>query len=253
MPRYLIELAYHGSAYHGWQIQPNALSVQEEIQTALSRLHGNEKIEVVGCGRTDAGVHARQYFLHADLPKSWNPQQLVFKLNRMTAPSLAFYQVWEVSSDLHARFDASERTYRYFIHQQKNPFLLQQSWYVQPVLDLNAMNKAAAHLLGRQDFSSFAKAHTDVKTNSCEVFTAEWFATENGLYFQISANRFLRNMVRAIVGTLVEVGLGKIKASELTAIIAAQDRSEAYLSVPADGLFLWKVVYQKAPLISQPD
>lgn len=253
MPRYFIKLAYDGSAYHGWQIQPKARSVQEEIQKALGKLHGNEPIEVVGCGRTDTGVHAKNYFLHTDLPNNWEPQQLVFKLNRMTPADIAFSKAWQIKTDLHARFDASSRTYRYFIHRSKNPFLRQQSWHVQQELDLVAMNQAAKFLLGVQDFSSFAKAHTDVKTNICEVFAAEWFTNEEGIYFEISANRFLRNMVRAIVGTLVEVGLGKIKASELPDIIAAQDRSEAFVSVPAQGLFLWEIQYAQAPEFNRAD
>lgn len=243
MPRYFIELAYNGSDYHGWQVQPNARSVQGEIETALSNLHGNQKIEVVGCGRTDAGVHAHRYFIHTDLPINWEPDHLVFKLNRMTPPAIAFFSALEVSSEAHARFDAQRRTYRYFIHHRKNPFLHVQSWYVQQALDLSAMNEAAQHLLGVQDFSSFAKAHTDVKTNICEVFAAQWLADTNGIYFEITANRFLRNMVRAIVGTLVEVGLKKINAAELPGIIAAQVRSEAFVSVPAQGLFLWDITY----------
>lgn len=253
MPRYFLKLAYDGSAYHGWQIQPKANTVQEEIQYALSKLHGNDPIEVVGCGRTDTGVHAKSYFLHTDLPHSWDPQQLIFKLNRMMPADIAFSKAWQINTDLHARFDASSRTYRYFINRNKNPFLRQQSWYVQQDLDLAAMNQAAIFLLGRQDFSSFAKAHTDVKTNICEVFAAEWFTNKDGIYFEISANRFLRNMVRAIVGTLVEVGLGKIKASELPDIIAAQDRSEAFVSVPAHGLFLWEIRYEQAPEFNPAD
>jgi tRNA pseudouridine38-40 synthase len=253
MPRYFLKLAYDGSAYHGWQIQPKANTVQEEIQYALSKLHGNDPIEVVGCGRTDTGVHAKSYFLHTDLPQSWDPQQLIFKLNRMMPADIAFSKAWQINTDLHARFDASSRTYRYFINRNKNPFLRQQSWYVQQDLDLAAMNQAAIFLLGRQDFSSFAKAHTDVKTNICEVFAAEWFTNKDGIYFEISANRFLRNMVRAIVGTLVEVGLGKIKASELPDIIAAQDRSEAFVSVPAHGLFLWEIRYEQAPEFNPAD
>lgn len=243
MPRYFIKLAYDGSAYHGWQIQPKAHSIQQEIETALSKLHGNAAIQVVGCGRTDTGVHAHCYFLHTDLPFSWDPQQLVFKLNRMTPPDISFAHAWELQEELHARFDASSRTYRYFIHRHKDPFVRHHSWYVQQDLDVNAMNQAAQFLIGIQDFSSFAKAHTDVKTNICEVFAANWQQNENGIYFEISANRFLRNMVRAIVGTLVEVGLGKIKAAELPEIIAAQDRSEAFVSVPANGLFLWDIQY----------
>ncbi len=247
MPRYFISLAYDGGAYHGWQIQPNAASVQQEIETALSKLHGNQPIEVVGCGRTDAGVHAQQYFLHTDLPVQCDPQQLVFKLNRMTPPDIAFFQAWETPTDLHARFDASQRTYRYFIHHHKDPFKNHTSWYHQTSLDVAAMNEAAKHLLGLQDFGSFAKLHTDVKTNICEVHAAKWQVSENGLYFEITANRFLRNMVRAIVGTLVEVGLGKLDPIDLVQIIKAKDRSAAAVSAPAHGLFLWKITYDKAP------
>jgi tRNA pseudouridine38-40 synthase len=247
VPRYIISLAYNGTAYHGWQIQPNASSVQQEIEIALSKLHGNQVIEVVGCGRTDAGVHAHQYFLHTDLPLNWNTQQLVFKLNRMTPPDIAFFKAWETTTDLHARFDASKRTYRYFIHYQKDPFKINSSWYHQASLDIEAMNHAAQHLLGQHDFGSFAKLHTDVKTNICEVHAAKWQPSENGLYFEITANRFLRNMVRAIVGTLVEVGQGKIKASALPDIIAAKNRAEASISAPAQGLYLWKITYEKAP------
>ena len=250
MPRYFISLAYDGSAYHGWQIQPNAASVQQEIETALSKLHGNQAIEVVGCGRTDAGVHAQQYFLHTDLPVLWDPQQLVFKLNRMTPPDIAFFQAWETPTDLHARFDASQRTYRYFIHHHKDPFKNSTSWYHQTSLDVAAMNEAAKHLLGLQDFGSFAKLHTDVKTNICEVHGAKWQVSENGLYFEITANRFLRNMVRAIVGTLVEVGLGKLDPIDLVQIIKAKDRGAAAVSAPAHGLFLWKITYDKAPELS---
>lgn len=250
MPRYFISLAYDGNAYHGWQIQPNAASVQQEIETALSKLHGNQAIEVVGCGRTDAGVHAQQYFLHTDLPVLWDPQQLVFKLNRMTPPDIAFFQAWETPTDLHARFDASQRTYRYFIHHHKDPFKNHTSWYHQTSLDVAAMNEAAKHLLGLQDFGSFAKLHTDVKTNICEVHGAKWQVSENGLYFEITANRFLRNMVRAIVGTLVEVGLGKLDPIDLVQIIKAKDRGAAAVSAPAHGLFLWKITYDKAPELS---
>ena len=250
MPRYFISLAYDGSAYHGWQVQPNAASVQQEIETALSKLHGNQAIEVVGCGRTDAGVHAQQYFLHTDLPVQWDPQQLVFKLNRMTPPDIAFFQAWETPTDLHARFDASQRTYRYFIHHHKDPFKNSTSWHHQTSLDVKAMNEAAKHLLGQQEFCSFAKLHTDVKTNICEVHDTQWQVSENGLYFEITANRFLRNMVRAIVGTLVEVGLGKLDPTDLVEIIKAKDRGVAAVSAPAQGLFLWKISYDKAPELS---
>ncbi|MEN9699173.1 MAG: hypothetical protein RLZZ301_371 [Bacteroidota bacterium] len=243
MPRYFISLAYHGAAYHGWQIQPNARSVQAEIEAALSKLHGNQAIEVVGCGRTDAGVHAQHYILHTDLPQDWDPNQLIFKLNRMTPPDLAFFEAWEVSDALHARFDAKKRSYRYFINLKKNAFTSDRSWYLQTPLDVEAMNEAAHYLLGTQDFASFAKSHSDVKTTICEVFSAKWFHEHDQLVFEICANRFLRNMVRAIVGTLVEVGSGKLSPAEIQTVLNAKDRSEAAVSVPAQGLFLWKIEY----------
>ena len=247
MNRYFFEIAYNGSSFHGWQRQPNAISVQEVIEDTFSKLQSGKEVPIVGCGRTDAGVHAKKYFFHVDLPEIANIEQFIFKLNRMFPKDIAVFNIIKVNEELHARFDAKNRTYHYFIHQQKDPFKECLSLYFPQELNFEAMNAAAKLLLGKKDFGSFSKLHTDVKTNICEVFAAEWFLTANGLYFEISANRFLRNMVRAIVGTLVEVGLGKIKASELPGIIAAQNRSEAYVSVPAQGLFLWEIRYEKAP------
>ena len=243
MQRYFVQIAYRGTAYHGWQSQPNAPSVQETIERCLSKLFGNTEIPIVGCGRTDAGVHAKSYFFHVDLPQDWDENQLCFKLNRMLPPDISAYYAYKVSADVHARFDANKRTYRYFIHQQKDPFEQDQSWYYPQNLDIAAMNLAAERLLGTKDFGSFSKLHTDVKTNICTVYEARWVQEGTKLYFEVSANRFLRNMVRAIVGTLIEVGLGKLEVADIDAIIEAKDRGEAAVSVPAHGLFLWKIDY----------
>ena len=243
MQRYFVQVAYRGTAYNGWQFQPNAPSVQETIERCFSKVFGNTAIPIVGCGRTDAGVHAKSYFFHVDLPQVWDEQHLCFKLNRMLPPDISAIQAMKVSSELHARFHATKRTYRYFLHQHKDPFQLDQSWYFQQQLDFSAMNTAAQRLLGTKDFGSFSKLHTVVKTNICTVFHAEWVQTEDQWYFEISANRFLRNMVRAIVGTLIEVGLGNLTIADIDAIIEAKDRGQAAVSVPAHGLFLWDIVY----------
>ena len=243
MPRYFIEIAYNGADFHGWQKQPNAPSVQETIEKCLFKLFGQKEIPIVGCGRTDAGVHAKQYFFHLDLEQPLDETQFVYKLNRMFPKGIAAYSMREVSSELHARFDATKRTYRYFIHSHKNPFREDISWYFPYPLDLDKMNEAAKLLLGEKDFGSFAKAHTDVKTNICKVYAAQWLIDENGFYFEISANRFLRNMVRAIVGTLIDIGTGKLELSDIPKILAAKNRQEASLSVPGHALFLWKIDY----------
>lgn len=243
MPRYFVEISYHGAPFHGWQRQPNASSVQETIETCLSKMNSNKEISIVGCGRTDAGVHAKHYIFHVDLAEIQDEVHYVFKLNKMLPKGIAVYSIQKVADDLHARFDATKRTYRYFIHTQKDPFREEQSWYNPTKLVVEKMNIAAQILLGEKDFGSFAKAHTDVKTNICTVFSAEWIKDENGLYFEISANRFLRNMVRAIVGTLIDVGMGKLEVESIHSILAAKDRQEASLSVPGHGLFLWKIEY----------
>ncbi|MCX8486468.1 MAG: tRNA pseudouridine(38-40) synthase TruA [Crocinitomicaceae bacterium] len=243
MQRYFVQVSYRGTAYNGWQFQPNAPSVQETIERCFSKVFGNTAIPIVGCGRTDAGVHAKSYFFHVDLPQVWDEQHLCFKLNRMLPPDISAIQAMKVSSEFHARFHATKRTYRYFLHQHKDPFQLDQSWYFQQQLDFSAMNTAAQRLLGTKDFGSFSKLHTVVKPNICTVFHAEWVQTEDQWYFEISANRFLRNMVRAIVGTLIEVGLGNLTIADIDAIIEAKDRGQAAVSVPAHGLFLWDIVY----------
>jgi tRNA pseudouridine38-40 synthase len=243
MQRYFFEIAYNGSSYHGWQRQPNAISVQEVIEDAFSKLHSGKYVPIVGCGRTDAGVHAKKYFFHVELPEITNIEHFIFKLNRMFPKDIAVFNIHKVNEQLHTRFDAKKRTYRYFIHQQKDPFKDSLSLYFPQELNFNAMNSAAQLLFGKQDFGSFSKLHTDVKTNICDVYHASWFVTENDTYFEISADRFLRNMVRAIVGTLIDVGMGKLTNDDVLAILAAKDRQEASLSVPAHGLYLWDVEY----------
>jgi tRNA pseudouridine38-40 synthase len=243
MNRYFIEIAYNGSSYFGWQRQPSQLSVQQELEENLSKLYSNEPIQVVGCGRTDTGVHAKQYFLHVDLPEEMDTAHFCFKLNRMLPASIAVLSMRKVDAELHARFHATARTYRYYIHQQKNPFLEGLSWHVPQDLHLNSMNEAAKYLLGTQDFTSLSKLHTDVKTNMCTVTHAEWKQADEQVYFEITADRFLRNMVRATVGTLMDVGLGKIPPMKIPEILAAMDRGAASTSVPAHGLYLWEITY----------
>lgn len=247
MQRYFVELAYNGKDFCGWQKQPNAPSVQESIEKALSSLHSNEKIEVVGCGRTDAGVHAKHYVLHVDLPMIAQPDVFLFKMNRMLPKSIVVYTIRPCASDFHARFDASQRTYRYYLHQQKNPFL-EDSWYFPQEFNIERMNEAAQMLLGTQDFTSMAKVHSDVKTHICTVTKAKWHADGQQVYFEISADRFLRNMVRACVGTLLDIGTGRIEPYSLKDILDAKDRQAASVSVPAHGLFLWEINYPQATL-----
>lgn len=241
--RYALELAYRGTNYHGWQIQPNASSVQEEIEKRLSRLMGNIAVSIVGCGRTDTGVHASYYVLHFDSDKELDSKQLAYKLNKMLPDDISIFSAQQVTTDFHARFSALSRTYHYFIHQKKNPFSL-DSLQVVSELDFDAMNRAANYLLGKQDFTSFSKLHTDVKTNICTVSEAKWNQiTQETWCFEIKADRFLRNMVRAVVGTLLEVGYGNLQESELLTIIESKDRGKAKLSVPAHGLFLVDIQY----------
>lgn len=250
MQRFFFECAYNGTPYYGWQVQPKQISVQETIEKALTKLNSKQDVKIVGCGRTDTGVHAHHYIFHADLPSHFsNAEQLKYKLNKMLPNSIAIFDIYPVKEEAHARFGATNRTYRYFIRQEKNPFEVHTSTYFPKDLDIAAMNKGAEFLLGKQDFTSLSKLHTDVKTNICDVRKAHWFREEDGrLVFEISADRFLRNMVRATVGTLLDVGLGKIKPTDIPSILAAKDRGEAKISAPADGLYLWKIEYDFAQI-----
>jgi tRNA pseudouridine38-40 synthase len=242
MTRLRLDLQYDGTDFHGWQIQPNAITVQEEIENALTRLNSNQKVEIVGCGRTDTGVHAMHYVAHCDMNYP-DLNELQFKLNGMMHKGIAITEITEAHPEFHARFDATKRTYRYFIDKRNNPFNNRFAHFLRHKLNVEVMNEAAKHLLGKQDFESFAKHHSDVNNFYCEVFSAFWTETDEQYIFEISANRFLRNMVRAIVGTLVDVGLAKIEPTEIQEIIAKKSRSEAGTSVPGKGLFLWKIEY----------
>ena len=243
MQRYLFEMAYDGTNYAGWQVQPGVSTVQGELTKQLSRLFGNEPVDIVGCGRTDAGVHASQYFFHVDLPEHISEHQLVYKLNKMLPADLVIYDARIVQHDFHARFDATSRTYQYFIQPRKYPFDRFYSWYFSQPLDLEVMNEGAHHLIGKKDFTSFSKLHTDVRTNICTVHHALWTTKDNRLQFEIKANRFLRNMVRAVVGTLIDVGQGKLSPETVETIIKEKDRGAAGVSVPGHGLFLHEIDY----------
>ena len=241
--RYFIKLAYNGACYHGWQSQPNADSVQENIEKALSMIL-RQDIKITGAGRTDTGVNAAEMYAHFDTDTTiTDTTTLVARLNSLLGKDIAIYDIFKVHDDAHARFDATARTYKYFVHTEKSPFLYPFSWKATCKLDFDLMNKAAAHLLSYTDFTSFSKLHTDVATNNCRITHARW-EQENGQWvFTITADRFLRNMVRAIVGTLVDVGRGKITVDEFCRIIEKKDRCSAGTSMPGNALFLWHVAY----------
>ena len=241
--RYFITFSYDGTAYHGWQIQPHSLSVQEELQKAMSILL-RKPMEVVGAGRTDTGVHARKMVAHFDYDEEVDCPQLVYKLNKLLPRDVPVQQVEPVAEDMHARFSAKSRTYHYFVHMGKNPFLRSYSWQVYGNIDFELMNQAASVLMEYKDFTSFSKVNTDTKTNDCTITEAHWDRVgEDQWCFTITANRFLRNMVRAIVGTLMEVGRGRMTIEQLRRVIDAKDRCCAGDSVPGNALFLVQVKY----------
>lgn len=254
--RYFLRLAYNGERFHGWQSQPNAVSVQQTIEEALTTVM-RLPISIVGAGRTDTGVHARRMYAHFDTPEPVaDKRRILLALNRLAGKDIAFYDLIEVADNAHARFDAVERTYKYFVTFEKSPFLYPFAWHSPSPLDAVRMNEAASLLLQTKDFTSFAKLHSDVKTNNCDVREAVWTplsecsgngcglsVPKEGLVFTITADRFLRNMVRAVVGTLVDVGRGKISIEGFQDIIREKDRCSAGTSMPAAGLFLWNVAY----------
>jgi tRNA pseudouridine38-40 synthase len=243
MHRYFAQLSFKGTRYHGWQIQPNAISVQEVLEKALSTIL-REEISVVGAGRTDTGVHATFYVVHFDISEEMRDcQKLVFRLNSLLPPDIAIQKIWQVPKDVHARFSAVSRTYRYYIATEKNPFQTETAFYYHGKLDKEKMNEAAKILFDYNDFTSFSRLHTDVKTNLCSIYQAEWVTEDEMLIFKIKADRFLRNMVRAIVGTLLEVGKGKLSLEGFRKIIEKKDRGSAGSSAPAQGLFLVDVEY----------
>ena len=240
--RFFLEIAYKGTNYHGWQIQPNAISIQEKIQDALQLIF-KKPIAIMGAGRTDTGVHAKQLFAHFDLENTFDIQALVYKLNGILPKDIAIKTIHQVSKNAHARFDATSRTYHYYINTKKNPFTSESSWFVKQDLDLNLMNQAAEKLLNYTDFQCFSKSNSDVKTYLCDIQEAFWKQEGDLLVFRITADRFLRNMVRAIVGTLVAIGSGKIPLSAMDDIIKSKSRSKAGASAAAQGLFLTAVKY----------
>ena len=253
MQRYFITLSYDGTAYHGWQIQPNGISVQEVLEHALSTIL-RESIAITGAGRTDAGVHGRMMVAHFDTELSFDCAQLVYKVNRLLPRDVSVSRIEPVSEDLHARFSATSRTYHYYVHTGKQPFSRQYSCMLHYSLDFDKMNEAAAYLIGEKDFKCFCKAGADVKTTICNLTEARWIPTNDEFAlttddtvtnwcFVITANRFLRNMVRAVVGTLVEVGRGRLSLDEFKKIVDGGTRSDAGESMPGNALFLWEVMY----------
>ncbi len=240
--RYFIELSYNGAAYHGWQNQPNAISVQEVVEKALSTLL-RATIAIVGAGRTDAGVHASQMFAHFDTEVSFVEKELIYKLNSFLPKDIAIHAIFKVSHDVHARFNALSRAYLYRVSTSKNVFNTMLAYQYGSKLDVDAMQLACNVLYEYRDFQCFSKSKTDVKTYNCDIMSASWQKVNGELQFTIKADRFLRNMVRAIVGTMIEIGSGKLSIDDLHEIIKSKNRSNAGFSVPAHGLYLTEVLY----------
>ena len=240
--RYFIELAYKGKNYFGWQRQPNQISVQEVLEEKLSVIL-REKIDIVGAGRTDTGVHAKQMYAHFDFSEKIELEKFTFKLNSFLPNDISIYRIFTVKDDAHTRFDATSRAYEYHIHLGKNPFLIDSAYQLYHDLDLGKMNDAAKMMYDYTDFKCFSKSNTDVRTYNCDVMNAVWEKKGNLLIFHVKADRFLRNMVRAIVGTLLEVGVGKKTVEDFKLVLKSRDRRQAGTSVPAKGLFLTEIIY----------
>ncbi|MEX1383633.1 tRNA pseudouridine(38-40) synthase TruA [Lutibacter sp.] len=249
--RYFIEIAYKGTNYHGWQFQPNAITVQELINKAFSLIF-KQTLDVTGAGRTDAGVHAEQLYAHLDLEEDFNIDEVIYKLNSLLPKDIAILSILKVTDEAHARFNAVSRSYQYRIYFGKNPFLTDASWQIiNKKLNVDLMNEAAKILLTYTNFKCFSRSNTDVRTYNCDVTKAVWVHENKSLIFYITADRFLRNMVRAIVGTLIEVGTGKTTLEEFKRIIESKDRKNAGPSAPAQGLFLTEVNYPKNIFINE--
>lgn len=242
--RYFIFISYKGTSYHGWQIQPNSVTVQKILDEALSVVL-NEKISTTGAGRTDAGVHAMIFCAHFDSisPDLLTIRNLVFRLNRYLPVDISVNSLRKVVPDANARYSAISRTYKYYISIIKDPFSDNSSWYLHGNIDITTMNEACGMLLHHSDFTSFSRLHSGAKSNICKIYYAKWEKRDNRLVFTIKADRFLRNMVRAIVGTMIEIGFGKIDLKEFEEIILAKDRCKAGKSAPAKGLFLTDIEY----------
>ncbi|MBQ4914307.1 tRNA pseudouridine(38-40) synthase TruA [Maribacter sp. MMG018] len=240
--RYFVQFSYFGKSYHGWQKQPNALTVQEVLEGVFTKLL-RKKIDLVGAGRTDTGVHAKEMYAHFDIDQITDIPNLIYRVNAFLPDDIAVMNILSVHANAHARFDAEERSYEYLISPRKDPFYKDSAHYIRFPLDLDEMNNAAKLLLGRQDFECFSKSKTDVKTYFCDVKSAIWTKEEGVIVFRITADRFLRNMVRAVVGTLLDVGTGKYPVDNVKSILKSKDRSKAGVSVPAKGLYLTSVKY----------
>lgn len=241
--RYFIKLTYKGTKFHGWQYQPNAITIQEELEKVFSILLKDE-IKITGAGRTDAGVHAINYIAHIDVNEAIKEvPKFIFKVNNFLNEDIVIHKIFRVKDDVHSRFAPVSRTYEYRIHSKKNPFLKETSYYIKFELNYNLMNKAAKHLFDYKDFTSFSKLHTDTKTNNCKIMKAEWERRGEQMIFTIKADRFLRNMVRAITGTLLEVGKGKLNIEGFKKVIESKNRANAGVSVPAHALFLTEIIY----------
>ncbi len=240
--RYFIEFSYFGKAYHGWQRQPNAITVQQVLEEGLSTLTKGER-SVVGAGRTDTGVHAKQMFAHFESEEIEDPADLVFRINSFLPDDIAVKQIFKVPDQAHARFDATQRTYEYWLVQQKNPFYADTAHYINRPLAFEKMNAAAKLMMDHNDFECFSKSQTEVKTFLCDLKKTQWQEHEDRLVFTVTADRFLRNMVRAMVGTLLEVGFEKWSLADVKDILESKDRSRAGASVPAKGLYLVEVKY----------
>ena len=241
--RYFFEIAFNGKPYHGWQIQENAITVQQIVQEKLQLIHKNEKPTVTGCGRTDAGVHAEQFFFHVDIPPISNLDKYCFQMNNMLPIEIQLKQIHLVKEDAHARFDALSRTYEYRFSTLKSPFNSGFVTYISEKINVNNMNECCQMIKGKHDFTSFSKMHTDVNHFFCEILEAEWVKKDEQIIFRVKANRFLRNMVRALVGTMVLVGKEKISSSDFKKIIMSKDRTKAGPSAKAHGLFLTNIAY----------
>ncbi|MDX5435973.1 MAG: tRNA pseudouridine(38-40) synthase TruA [Pontibacter sp.] len=249
--RYFLEIAYDGGRFHGWQVQPNALSVQEVLEDSLSKIL-REPISSTGSGRTDTGVHASQQFVHFDTAQQLDPQHVVYRLNRLLPDDIAARSLYLVTDEAHARYDAFARTYHYHISFTKKPFKRHYAWYHSKPLDVDKMNEAAAILLKYEDFTTFSKVKGDTKHYRCNMYEAVWQQQGEELVFTIRANRFLRGMVRLVVGALADVGRGKLTIQAFEQIIASQNRSKASGAAPAEGLYLAKVEYPEHIFITSP-
>lgn len=248
MPRYFAHLAFDGTHYHGWQSQDNAHSIQAEVEKCLS-FKLNSPVRLTGCGRTDTGVHARNYYAHFDLDHDLDVREkpaLIRAVNHFLPPDIVLFDLKAVQAHSNARFDALSRTYRYYVSTVKQPFGRHYAWYVFGALDVELMQQCAYFLLSVDDFTSFSKLHSSAKTNICRVSKAQWDSTADGLMFTITANRFLRNMVRAIVGTMLEVGRGRRSFRQFVETVDARNRGMAGFSAPANGLFLEEIVYPES-------